>query len=518
MRGEQIQRSTGLARPRTMTALAALAPAALFLSIGLAPAGPALAELCSLDAVPAATLLLPYFEVDLDDPAGVTTFFSINNAEGAPALAHVVFWTDWSYPTLAFDVYLTGYDVVSINVRDVFEGKIPMTADAPNDPQQADAATRCGVRSPCGGVHSENRHWDDANAEDAGEQGFPFCDQVLPAYDNPVLVSEALDVLVRSHTGRAVAALDACVGEDYGDNVARGYVTVDSVSECSLALRPTDAGLGGTPYFVDGGLGVANDRNQLWGDWSLVDPTNHFAQGDTLAHIEAHDEFDAARIPLIHPATRETAMVVDQVTGRTFYGRYFQDPADGRDNREPLGTIWAARYLNGPAFDDTQFLVWRDPNAVDLEPVPNGEPDAWCTSRPSWFPVNETEVLAFNESEDAVEVCRFAGGVITPDFEDPACFPWATGRYGAGAFPLDVPFNFGWMYLDLNVAMPDLSGDPFAMTEGEIAQSYVTAIHRALGTYSVGLQAVELHDACEDVLGHLNGTVENGDMNVIPFF
>lgn len=51
---------------------------------------PATAELCSIDAVPAATLLLPYFEVDLDSSDGVTTLFSINNAEAAPALAHVV--------------------------------------------------------------------------------------------------------------------------------------------------------------------------------------------------------------------------------------------------------------------------------------------------------------------------------------------------------------------------------------------------------------------------------------------
>jgi len=45
----------------------------------LAPAG-AFAEICSLDKAPAATLLLPYFEVDLDNPNGQTTLFSINNA------------------------------------------------------------------------------------------------------------------------------------------------------------------------------------------------------------------------------------------------------------------------------------------------------------------------------------------------------------------------------------------------------------------------------------------------------
>src|SRR5687767_3734241 len=72
---------------------------------------PAHARIGTIDQVPAATLLLPYFEVDLDNPTGVTTLLSINNASATAILAHVVLWTDLSVPTLAFDVYLTGFDV-----------------------------------------------------------------------------------------------------------------------------------------------------------------------------------------------------------------------------------------------------------------------------------------------------------------------------------------------------------------------------------------------------------------------
>jgi hypothetical protein len=199
----------------------------LLIAVLVLPAAvPAAAELCSIDARPAATLLLPYFEVDLDDPNGVTTLFSINNAKGSPALAHVVFWTDWSYPTLSFDVYLTGYDVLSVNVRDVFLGKVPLTADALSDPGQGGQ----GTRSPCGG-QAQNRHWDDADAQAAGEQGFPFCEQILPTYSDPILVGEALERVILSHTGRTVPALDSCVGSEKHDDVARGYVSIDSVSE-----------------------------------------------------------------------------------------------------------------------------------------------------------------------------------------------------------------------------------------------------------------------------------------------
>ena len=84
---------------------------------------------------PGATLLLPYFEVKLNDPNGVTTLLSINNAAATAALAHVVVWSDLSVPVLGFNVYLTGYDVLTINLRDVLVGgALPRTASRGQDP------------------------------------------------------------------------------------------------------------------------------------------------------------------------------------------------------------------------------------------------------------------------------------------------------------------------------------------------------------------------------------------------
>src|SRR6185295_9658729 len=101
----------------------------------LALGGQALAVICTIDDVPAATLLLPYFEVDLGNPNGLTTLFSINNASATAALAHVVVWSDLSVPVLAFNVYLTGYDVQTINLRDLLvAGVLPQTASAGQDP------------------------------------------------------------------------------------------------------------------------------------------------------------------------------------------------------------------------------------------------------------------------------------------------------------------------------------------------------------------------------------------------
>src|SRR5689334_6192156 len=101
----------------------------------LVAGGPAIALICTVDDVPGATLLLPYFEVDLSNQNGVTTLFSINNASATAILAHVVVWSDLSVPVLDFNVYLTGYDVQPMNMRDILNGNLlPSTASAGQDP------------------------------------------------------------------------------------------------------------------------------------------------------------------------------------------------------------------------------------------------------------------------------------------------------------------------------------------------------------------------------------------------
>ncbi|HEX3128548.1 MAG TPA: hypothetical protein VH394_14550, partial [Thermoanaerobaculia bacterium] len=51
---------------------------ALMALVGLG--GQAFAVIGTIDAVPAATLLVPYFEVDIANANGINTLFSINNA------------------------------------------------------------------------------------------------------------------------------------------------------------------------------------------------------------------------------------------------------------------------------------------------------------------------------------------------------------------------------------------------------------------------------------------------------
>src|SRR6266849_603487 len=105
------------------------------LSCLIAAAVPAPAAICNLDVSPAATLLLPYFEVNLNDPNGLTTLVSVNNSAAAAVLVHATIWSDLSVPVLSFNIYLTGYDVQTINLRDILiTGNLPQTASAGQDP------------------------------------------------------------------------------------------------------------------------------------------------------------------------------------------------------------------------------------------------------------------------------------------------------------------------------------------------------------------------------------------------
>jgi len=219
----------------------------------LALGGQAFAELCTIDAVPAATLLLPYFEVELSPSGGpgtgVDTLFSINNASAAPTIAHVSVWSDWTQPVLDFDVFLTGYDAQSVSLYNVFvNGNLPVTADEQSDPLD--------LISP----HDDHPEWD-GSFDGAGilVAGVNDCIDIFPFFINPLLTGQRLADIQAKLTGSPIGG--ACYGADHGDDVARGYITIDNANACSL-IFPSDPG-----YFTNGvDPGVANNINQLWGD------------------------------------------------------------------------------------------------------------------------------------------------------------------------------------------------------------------------------------------------------------
>src|SRR3954452_2904825 len=60
---------------------------------------------CDIAVLPAATLLLPNFEVDLNAPQALarTTLFTVVNTSKNQQLARATIWTDFGYPLMSFN-------------------------------------------------------------------------------------------------------------------------------------------------------------------------------------------------------------------------------------------------------------------------------------------------------------------------------------------------------------------------------------------------------------------------------
>lgn len=441
--------------------------------------GQASAELCTIDNVPAATLLLPYFEVDLANTQdGVTTLFSINNASAAPALAHVTVWSELSIPVFDFDVYLTGYDVQTINLRDVIaDGVLPQTGSAtPTETEEPGSIT--------GGTAGDFSQAATNFVNPVTDEACGTSEGNAPWYSVPAITGNFLAHIQAWLTGQESPATNNCASL-FGVNtdIARGYITVDNSNFCSLDF-PSDDG-----YFVAGGEGNASNDNVLWGDYFIVDEAEDFAQGETLVHIEAGD-----------------AQFQGGPNGYTFYGRYTQSQGFLDDNREPLATNYAVRHATtfGGLPGGTDLLVWRD--SADPGPVGEGasSPVA-CGTTPDWHPLESRQIVIFDEEENPVgQQEEEVSGVPPGEEQNP--FPLETQRVdvdtaaGAG---LQVPpgWAFGWLYLNLN--LNETVAWDVGRADSTSAQAWVTAVTSAFGRFSVGLDAIQLDSACDPFTGEI---------------
>lgn len=207
----------------------------IVLLLALAVALPLPAAINAVDPVPAATLLLPYFEVDLTDPNGTQTSFNVVNVDGVAHLAHVTLWTDRGVPTYAFDLGLDAYGMVEVDLRQLFVlGVLPQTESA---------VTGCAATLP-------------------------------PARLDAALIES----LQQAHTGQASTLLGGnCGGATHGDASARGYITIDVTGACSTTF-PTDATYFSTIALLD---------NVLWGDYAIAQRALGTMHADALVSIEA---------------------------------------------------------------------------------------------------------------------------------------------------------------------------------------------------------------------------------------
>ncbi len=403
---------------------------------------------------PAATLLLPYFEVDLENPGGANTLFSVNNASASAALVHVTVWSTMHVPVYGFDVYLTGYDMQTINVRDILNGVLPMTASDGQDPLD-DSSPTTGISNQ--GILSQDINFASCAAAGPGDPN------ALPPAPVPQAV---LDHVRASLTGQPSPLTGTCASIPDGTRIARGYITVDDTTQCT-SLSPRDPG-----YFT----GVAGSRNLLWGDVVYVNhlPGQEASDGSPLVHIRA---IPGGGIGNVYAPEADTT-----VSGQyTFYGRLVNWTAI--DNREPLATTFLSRFSSGGAFPATTLTVWRDAK-VDQQAFT-------CGTTPSWYPLSQASIGIFDEQEQ-VEVA--ASVPFAPQVDSTVLRPFPAGaqRVRIGGSELPTTKTYGFVYLNLNTAV---AGSPNPPENAAAAQAWVSVHMKGRGLYGVGWHATQLDTA-----------------------
>ena len=406
---------------------------ALLLLLTLAPAN---AVIGALDDVPAATLLLPYFAVDLDTSDGLTTVVSVGNTLDVPVIVHFTLWTDLGVATLDWNVYLTGYDLYRLDLRELFDaGVLPPTSH--NNPAVSPVGIFSSTSNPVSGVGP----------------GTASCNAQLPLPNLPPILQQHIR---SAHLGGpSILFGGLCSAIDHDDSVARGYLTMDVVRSCTLVF-PSDVG-----YFADGGNGEATNENAIVGDFAYITHNRRKAEGHSLVHLEA-----------------SSSAATTQPGQYTFYARY----SGGADNREALPTTYWARY-EAPKSQTgkSSLLYWRD-SKQGVNPFSCSQPF------PSPFPLDANQIVVFDDQENPDVPST---GSFSPAVGSFVPFSWAAGRVRIGGTAFPVPFDTGWMYLNLNntVAGSQVPHEP-------LMQNWISTSYESVGgRYQWGMDAFPLDNA-----------------------
>jgi hypothetical protein len=347
-------------------------------------------DTCDIALLPAATLLLPYFEVDLAAPGrGETTLFTVTNVSNEEQIAHVTLWTDYAYPVIDFNLYLTGYDTQSINLYDV----IALGRLAPSN------GTGTAV-SPRGEWSHENRDLDLADCAN------------LPSSIPAPYVTRMREAFTQGRV-QALGINAACsnIGSVHANAI--GYATIDLVGSCGAA----------TPQDPAYAAAFLRHDNVLVGDVIQVNGNQNFAQGSPLVHIRAMP--DDGR-----PVNFE----------RTFYGHYQNAATPKADRRQPLPAVFAARWIDGSggAFE-TSLKIWRESST-----------GATAACRDYGTKLQSVrELQKFDDEENGVGMYR--GGCLMLCIELPDSLI-SSGRHAIDGFSFPQLTNgavAGWIYLNL---------------------------------------------------------------------
>jgi hypothetical protein len=382
---------------------------------------PKAGEICHLEQRPAATLLLPYFEVDTA-AGGRDTLVAVANAFDSPVLVKADLWTDLGVYVHGFNIYLASHDVQTFSLSEVLlNGVLPRT------------------EPPVG--------------------TFQSCQNALPPTQIEQDRREDLQAALQGHPAKIFGPSgDRCGGLDYQDAILRGYMAFHTVSNCTTRT-PSSGG-----YFSPGGTGDATDQNALWGDYIYVNFPVTAASTTNLV---------TAGLPMVHIRASCTDSATTTPGRYTFYGA--STSWNAADNRQPLATNFQARVFNRPPAFNTDLIVWRDPKVVQGAFL--------CGGMPAWYPLAQESLVGFDEQGASYALGGRPFAAVTQRI-----------HIGNDRGNLILPFDFGWLSLDLNGTVAAAGNNP--SIDPSAQQAWVTVLQSS-GTTGALIDAVWLDTACE---------------------
>jgi hypothetical protein len=493
--------------------------AVLFVGAGLA-----YANYCAKDYVPASTLLVPYVVVDAQpngdpDPAGYTTLLTVTNVSRTRQIIHVTVWNALSEAVVDFSEILSGYDVWSINFRDLLNVQFNLFDTFTSNVGFHGTTTPTPLGPPVdpygptrNRTNSSFSDWPALlGSQDIGRADGPpmgpgsgtwVANRACPPHAPKLVGLEATyKAIIRDgitdplhvwnqYGSTGLGCLSGVVPTDNGSWLKSlgsypyfFYVTVDVVRDCTDRF-PSDEN------YWTGNLPTAN--NVLIGQIFYLNFNRNFSESLPAVSIEGDLDTNESNLPQFI----------------NFYEGISRDQTGTPlDFHEPLGSAYAINFFTQGGVS-TDLIVWKE--FEDTLPTPTYPPNSvsgcWGYTYYAW------------DEDEHFKSLTPGGGTISPppgSPGEPNIFPFETQKVPVTLANFNGLLNSnGWMLIVFdNTNLVNNAAYTWA------AQAYVAAKY-TFGTYSTAIEAALMantHCFANQVLNVFNTYYGAADGSVVSF-